>query len=147
MAQLERFRPYALSLMRIIFAFTFALHGLSLEFGLFGGMDGHGAVASPFTLIWFAGILEFWGGLLFGLGLFTRAVAFLLCGQMAVAYFTSHAPQGFWPILNGGELSVLYCFVFLYFCFAGAGPVSLDAVLNAAARRRTSPPDRPRSAA
>ncbi|HME08551.1 MAG TPA: DoxX family protein [Bryobacteraceae bacterium] len=127
----ERFRPYVLSLLRIVSAFTFALHGLTLEFGLFGGMDQHGAVPAPFTVLWVAGILETWGGLLLGLGLFTRPVAFLLCGQMAAAYFTAHAPQGFWPVLNGGELSVLYCFLFLYFCVAGGGSYSLDALLAA----------------
>jgi putative oxidoreductase len=131
---LERFHPYILSALRIVAAFTFALHGLSLEFGLFGGLDGHGATASPMTLLWVAGIFEFWGGLFLGLGLFTRPVAFLLSGQMAVAYFTSHAPKGFWPILNGGELSVLYCFLFLYFCVAGGGSLSVDAFL--AARKR-----------
>ena len=82
-------------------------------------------------MLWVAGMLETWGGLLLGLGLFTRPVAFLLCGQMAVAYFTAHAPQGFWPVLNGGELSVLYCFLFLYFCVAGGGSYSLDALLAA----------------
>ncbi len=132
-----------LSLLRIISAFTFVLHGLSLEFGLFGGIDQHGAAASPFTLVWVGGILEFWGGLLFGLGLFTRPVAFLLSGQMAVAYFTVHAPKGFWPILNGGELAVLYCFLFLYFCCEGGGSFSIDALVKATARRRASPPDRP----
>ena len=103
----ERFRPYVLSLLRIVSAFTFALHGLMLEFGVFGGIDQHGAAAAPFTMAGVGGILEFWCGLLLGLGLFTRPVAFLLSGQMAVAYFTSHAPKGFWPILNGGELAVL----------------------------------------
>jgi putative oxidoreductase len=127
---------FVLSLLRIISAFTFVLHGLNLEFGIFGGLDQHGAAASPFTLVWVGGILEFWGGLLFGLGLFTRPVAFLLSGQMAVAYFTVHAPKGFWPILNGGELAVLYCFLFLYFCCAGGGSFSLDALIKAAARRR-----------
>ncbi len=132
---LERFRPHILSLLRIVSAFTFILHGLALEFGVFGGMDQHGAVPAPFTMLWLAGILESWGGLLLGLGLFTRLVAFLLAGQMAVAYFTAHAPKGLWPILNGGELAVLYCFLFLYFCAAGGGSFSLDAVLAARKRR------------
>ena len=68
--------------------------------------------------------------LLILLGLFTRPVAFLLCGQMAVAYFQVHAPRGFWPIVNGGELAVLYCFIFLYLCIAGPGPVSFDRVFG-----------------
>jgi putative oxidoreductase len=71
-------------------------------------------------------MLELVGGLLIVLGLFTRPVAFLLCGEMAVAYFMSHAPRGFWPIANGGELSALYCFIFLYLFTAGPGPWSID---------------------
>jgi putative oxidoreductase len=133
--KLDRLRPHLLSLLRIVSAFTFALHGASLEFGVFGGVDQHGTAASAFTFLWFAGILEFWGGLALGLGLFTRPVAFVLSGQMAVAYFTAHAPNGFWPILNGGELAVLYCFLFLHFCVAGGGSFSLDAVIAARGRR------------
>lgn len=78
------------------------------------------------SLLWFAGVLECFGGMLIILGLFTRPVAFLLCGEMAVAYFKQHAVRGFWPILNNGELAVVYCFVFLYLVYAGAGPLSLD---------------------
>jgi putative oxidoreductase len=77
-----------------------------------------------------AGILEFFGGLFILLGLFTRPVAFLLSGQMAVAYFMAHAPEGFWPVLNHGELAVLYCFIFLYLSLAGGGPWSLDRVVG-----------------
>jgi putative oxidoreductase len=80
-----------------------------------------------------AGILEFFGGLLLLVGLFTRPVAFILSGMMAVAYFMAHAPDGFWPLLNRGELAALYCFVFLYLSAAGGGPWSLDAL-----RRRKS---------
>ena len=77
-----------------------------------------------------AGVLETAGGVLMLLGLFTRPVAFVLSGEMAVAYFTQHAPQGvwWWPILNGGELAVLFCFIWLFFCVAGPGPWSLDAL-------------------
>src|SRR3546814_10687834 len=75
-----------------------------------------------------AGLLELVGGFLMVIGLFTRPVAFILAGEMAVAYFLAHAPQGFFPLLNQGELAVLYCFVFLYFAAAGAGPWSVDAV-------------------
>ncbi len=78
------------------------------------------------SLMWFAGVLECFGGLLIILGLFTRPVAFLLCGEMAVAYFKQHVVRGLWPIANGGELAVIYCFVFLYLVYAGAGPLSLD---------------------
>ena len=98
-------------------------------------MGGKGATAVFGSLIWTAGFLEVVGGLLLVLGLFTRPVAFLLCGEMAVAYFRQHAPRGFWPIINGGELAVLYCFVFLYLALAGPGPVSLDRVLRPSATR------------
>jgi putative oxidoreductase len=80
-----------------------------------------------FSLMGLAGILEVIGGLLIIIGLFTRVTAFVLAGMMAVAYFMAHAPQGFYPLLNGGELAVLYCFVFLYFSAAGPGPWSVDA--------------------
>jgi putative oxidoreductase len=80
-----------------------------------------------FSLLGLAGLLELFGGLFLLLGLFTRPVAFVLSGFMAVAYFMAHATQGFWPLLNRGELAVLYCFVFLYLAAAGGGPWSLDA--------------------
>jgi putative oxidoreductase len=79
------------------------------------------------SLFGLAGVLETFGGLLLLLGIFTRPMAFLLAGEMAVAYFMAHAPQGFWPLLNRGEAPVLYCFLFLYLAAAGAGPWSLDA--------------------
>jgi putative oxidoreductase len=117
--------PHARSLLRIIVGFTFSLHGLQKLFGLFGGTQ-----AGMLSLMWVAGCLEAVGGLLIILGLFTRPVAFLLCGQMAVAYFKAHYPRGFWPVQNGGELAVVYCFVFLYFVFAGPGPLSLDRLIR-----------------
>ena len=89
--------------------------------GWFGGR----AAAFP-ELMWFAGVLELFGGLLILLGLLTRPVAFILAGQMAVAYFMSHAWRGFWPIVNRGELAALYCFIFLLLVTTGAGPYSLD---------------------
>jgi putative oxidoreductase len=85
--------------------------------------------ATFFTLVWFAGVCEFFGGMLMLFGLFSRPVAFILAGEMAVAYFFRHSPGGFWPILNRGELAVLYCFIWLYFAAAGGGPWSLDALL------------------
>jgi len=119
-------QPYVLSLLRIVAGFTFSLHGFQKLFGLFGGMGGRGAAAPFFSLLWLAGALETFGGLLILLGLGTRPVAFLLSGQMAVAYFRAHQPRGFWPLLNGGELAALYCFLFLYLAAAGGGPWSLD---------------------
>ena len=88
------------------------------------------AAADPalFSLHWFAGAIEFVGGALLLLGLFTRTAAFIMSGEMAFAYFLSHAPHGFFPILNRGDGAILYCFVFLYIVFAGAGPWSLDAL-------------------
>ena len=128
LARLSFWQPYALSLLRIIVGFTFTPHGLQKLFGMFGGLGGHSA--HLWSRMWVAGILETVGGLLILLGLFTRPVAFLLCGEMAVAYYQQHYPRGFWPLQNGGELAVLYCFVFLYFCTSGAGPVSLDRLLR-----------------
>jgi putative oxidoreductase len=85
-----------------------------------------------FSLIGLAGVLELFGGALLLVGLFTRPVAFILSGEMAFAYFMAHAPRGFWPILNGGELAALYSFVFLYLAAAGGGPWSLDRLRHAA---------------
>jgi putative oxidoreductase len=126
MSAATRFQPYALSLLRIVTGFTFALHGMQKLFGAFGGMGGKGGTADLFSLLWAAGILECFGGLLVCVGLYTRLVAFILSGQMAVAYFSAHAPRSFWPIVSGGELAALYCFIFFYFVFAGPGPWSLD---------------------
>jgi putative oxidoreductase len=114
---------YALALLRIVAGFTFTLHGLQ-KFGAFGGLGGHAAAA--FTMMWFAGVLEAVGGPLIILGLLTRPVAFLLCGEMAVAYFRVHIHLGFWPLLNGGEITVIYCFFFLYLVTAGSGAWSID---------------------
>jgi len=117
---------YARSILRIVAGFLFTLHGLQKLLGLFGGIGGHGATPHMWSELWVAGVLESFGGLLVIAGLFTRPVAFLLCGEMAVAYFRNHFPHGFWPIRNGGELAVLYCFIYLYLCTAGPGPISLD---------------------
>ncbi len=123
---LQALTPRALSVLRIMAGFTFSLHGYQKLFGLVGGMGGRGMAAEFGSLLWTAAVLETFGSAALMLGLFTRPVAFLLCGEMAVAYFRQHAPHAFWPILNGGEPAVLYCFVFLYLAFAGPGTVSLD---------------------
>lgn len=128
--KLTRIRPYVLSLLRIIAGFGFALHGFQKIFGVLGGAGGSGQPAQFLTLIWVAGILELVGGLLILVGLFTSPVAFILSGQMAVAYFMAHAPKGFWPVLNGGELAMLYSFLFLYLFAAGGGPWSLDRLIR-----------------
>jgi putative oxidoreductase len=121
--------PRLLSVLRIITAFLFIPHGDAKLFNFLGAPNWKGAAAA-FTIPWVAGVLEFFGGLLLLVGLFTRPVAFILSGLMAVAYFMAHAPQGFWPYVNKGELAVLYCFVFLYLAAAGPGPWSIDHMLS-----------------
>ncbi|MGK5040294.1 DoxX family protein [Janthinobacterium sp. GB1R12] len=116
--------PRLLGLLRIILGFLFLQHGTAKLFGvphvaMFDGLQ-------LFSLMGAAGVIELVGGTLLLLGLFTRPVAFILSGQMAAAYFIAHAPAGFLPILNGGEMAVMYCFTFLYFAAAGAGAYSLD---------------------
>jgi len=117
--------PHFLSLLRIVAGSMFSLHGFQKLFGLLGGRT-----ADAFTLRWTAGVLETFGGVLLLAGLATRPVAFLLSGLMAFAYFMSHSPRGFWPVLNGGELAALYSFLFLYLSAAGPGPWSLDRVFR-----------------
>jgi putative oxidoreductase len=121
----------ALNLLRIISGFLLMPHGAQKLFGMFGGFRGQpGATAPPFSLIGLAGILEFFGGLAILLGLFTRPVAFVLSGLMAVAYFIAHAPKGFWPLLNRGELAAIYSLVFLFLAAAGGGELSVDGLLR-----------------
>ena len=120
--------PRLLSLLRIITGFLFLAHGSQKLFGFPPSQQG--GTPPLLSLAGVAGVLEFFGGLLILLGLFTRPVAFILSGQMAVAYFMAHAPRGFWPVINQGELAVLYCFVFLYLAAAGGGPWSLDRLLR-----------------
>ena len=131
--------PRLLSVLRIVTAFFFMLHGAQK---LFGFLAPAGAQGPPmFGQIWIGGVLEFFGGLLLLLGLFTRPVAFILSGMMAVAYFQMHLlgavakgnPGWFWPISqggNGGELAAIYCFVFLFMAVAGGGEWSLDRLLR-----------------
>ena len=120
--------PRVLSLLRIVTALLFIEHGTQKLLG-FPASDFSPAVLS---LPWIAGVLEIFGGAAVLVGFWTRPVSFLLSGTMAVAYFTVHAPQSFFPVLNGGDAAILFCFIFLYLTFAGPGPWSLDA---AAARR------------
>jgi putative oxidoreductase len=129
MANLSAIRsaePWARSLLRVAVGFTFSFHGFQKLFGLFGGHRQ----THLFSLFGLAGVLECFGGVLLILGLFTVPVAFLLSGEMVVAYFKAHFPRGFLPIQNGGELAVVYCFVFLYLFVAGGGPVSLDRLIR-----------------
>ena len=130
-SSLDRWRPEALAVLRIMTALLFLAHGT----GKLLGFPDIGFRADLLSLPGIAAILEIVGGVLLVLGLFTRPVAFILSGEMAVAYFMAHAPQGFFPIVNQGELAVLYSFVFLYFVFAGAGAWSLDNARTEPGRR------------
>jgi len=120
--------PVLRSALRIVAALSFITHGTQKLFGA-PAVQPRDPV-ELFSQFGAAGALETFGGLLMLVGLFSRPVAFLLSGQMAVAYFQAHAPQAFWPILNGGELATLYCFTWLYFAAAGPGPLSLDAIFE-----------------
>ncbi len=132
--RLDIWGPRALSVLRIATGLIFLEHGAQ-KFLSFppGPSAGSGlALASPSS---YAGIVELIAGLLVALGLFTRPAAFLASGTMAVAYWTVHAPQNLFPVNNGGDAAILYCFVFLYLVFAGPGPWSLDATRAGRARR------------
>ncbi len=120
--------PYFLSLLRIVSAFLFMQVGTAKVFAFPAAVMPGGGTAPAWSLAWIAGLLETFGGLLLLVGLFTRPVAFLLSGEMAVAYFYGHAPQGLWPVLNQGTDAVFYCFLWLFFSAAGPGPWSLDAL-------------------
>ena len=120
----QSWAPRLLSVLRIIAAFLFIQHGTAKLLGV----PNLGMHVDLFSLIGLAGVLELVGGALLFLGLFTRITAFILSGEMAFAYFIAHAPHGFLPLLNQGELAVIFCFTFLYLAAAGGGPWSLDRV-------------------
>jgi len=126
-----KWSPVVQSIMRIIIALLFMEHGAQKLFAFPAAMDSlNGQTVPLLSLLGFAAVLELVGGLFIFLGLFTRPVAFILSGQMASAYFMVHAPMGFWPVLNHGELAVIYCFIFFYLAFAGGGSISLDRLLR-----------------
>jgi putative oxidoreductase len=116
--------PRLLGVLRIVAAILFIEHGTQK---LFGFPPSDNPMPEMFTLLWFAGVLEAFGGLLLLIGLFTRPVAFLLSGQMAIAYWMAHAPDSIYPAVNGGDAAILFCFLFLYIAAAGPGAFSLDA--------------------
>jgi putative oxidoreductase len=118
---LGKWSEHIFTLLRIVSGAMFACHGAQKLFGVLGG---HQNLHDPWVLV--AGIIEFAGGLLIATGLLASPAAFLASGEMAVAYFKVHAPNGFWPIINKGELAVVYCFLFLYIAARGSGPFSLD---------------------
>jgi putative oxidoreductase len=127
--RIETWRPFVLSILRIVIGLLFLQHGLSKVFNF----PAPSPVPSLSGLLILAAILETIGAALLLVGAFTRIVAFILSGEMAFAYFIAHAPSSFYPIVNAGELAVLFCFIFLYFAFAGGGPLSVDrAALNQA---------------
>lgn len=125
MASLRSVEPVVRSMLRLVIGFTFSCHGWQKVFGLLGGQR-----PPLFSLPGAAGLIEVVGGTLIILGLFTSPVSFILSGEMAFAYFRMHFPRGFFPVANGGELAVVYCFLFFFLVFAGAGPISLDALLR-----------------
>lgn len=125
-SSLSRYAPTVRSVLRIVAALIFMAHGTQKILG-FPASDMNPAAMS---LPWIAGIMELVGGALLVLGLFSRPVAFLLSGLMAFAYWLAHAPQSPFPVLNGGDAAILYCFIFLYIFVAGPGPISLDAMFR-----------------
>jgi putative oxidoreductase len=125
MSSLERlsaYQPYALAALRIIAALLFIEHG-TMKLFAFPAAQMEGSLP---PLLLFAALLEVVGGILILIGLFTRPVAFILSGQMAVAYFMAHSPKSFYPAINGGDGAILFCFIFLFIVFSGAGALSLD---------------------
>jgi len=125
MSFLNRFAGQFYSFLRLIVGFLFACHGAQKLFGVLGGTQ-----LLHIPLMFVAGIIEFFGGLLIALGVFTAYAAFIASGEMGFAYFMVHAPQGFWPIRNHGELAVVYCFLFLYIASSGDGAWSLRSLLK-----------------
>jgi len=135
MNALNRFADAVYCLMRLIVGLNFASHGGQLLFGMFGGMPG-----SDTPLLQLCGWICLVGGFLVAFGLFTRIAALISSGTMAVAYFMAHAPKSFFPIVNGGEKAVLYCFVFFFIFFYGPGRWSLDAIFCRKSNEPTTTP-------
>lgn len=129
---MSRYAPQILAVFRFIAGSMFACHGAQKIFGAFGGIPPGMA---PWWVLWIAGPLEFFGGVLVAIGLFTRPVAFILSGLMAVAYFWGHARNGFFPKVNQGEPAVLYCWLFLYLAAQGPGAWAID---NLISKKRSS---------
>ena len=123
-------QTFALTLLRVGAGLVIIQHGLQKLFGMFGAPNQPGKAAAMFSMMWFVGVLETVGGSLVAAGFLTRPLAFLLSGEMAVAYFWRHYPNSFFPIVNRGELAIILCFTFLYLVFAGAGSWSVDSVMR-----------------
>jgi putative oxidoreductase len=122
MDRFAKYAPHVLGATRALAGMLFGCHGAQKLLGAFGGPPP----GAPLAVVWVAGLIELLGGVLLTLGLFTREAAFVSSGLMAVAYFMAHAPRGFWPILNGGELAIAYCWLFLYVAAQGPGAWALD---------------------
>jgi putative oxidoreductase len=120
--RLQRFSPTILGITRLLFGVMLVLHGAQKLLGAFGGPPA----GAPVPVLWIAGSIELVGGGLIAVGLFARSAAFLVSGLMAFAYFMAHAPHGFWPIANGGELAIAYCWIALYVAAQGPGAWALD---------------------
>lgn len=129
MGFLDRFSPQLLAALRIMSGLLFVAHGTTKLFG-WPPTEMFAQAPETFTLIWFAGVIELVGGALIALGLFTRPAAFICSGQMAAAYFIAHAPQATFPVQNGGDASILFCFVFLYIAAAGPGAWAVDGLIS-----------------
>lgn len=137
---MERARQVTLFLLRVVAGLLFLQAGGMKLFDWFGGIPAQfGGHPKLLSQAWIGGVLEFYGGVAILLGLFTRPVAFILSGEMAVAYFQFHQPQGFWPIQNHGEPAVLLCFIFLFLAAHGAGEWSVDALIRRKRARRIDP--------
>ncbi len=129
MGFLDRYSPQLLSVLRLIVGLLFMEHGTA-KLLHFPPMEMFAQAPALGSMIWIAGVLELVGGGLVAIGLFTRIAAFVLSGEMAVAYFMAHAPNSFFPLINQGEAAVLFCFTFLYLAAAGGGPWSVDALMR-----------------
>ncbi|MGA8196347.1 MAG: DoxX family protein [Acetobacteraceae bacterium] len=122
--QMDAWEPRVLSIVRIMTGLLFMEHGLSKLFNFPAPFPG--GQPTMFQLLWFAGVIETVGGLLLAVGLFIRPVALIMSGEMAIGYFYAHNPKSFFPLMNGGDGAILYCFIFLYFFVAGGGAWSVD---------------------
>jgi putative oxidoreductase len=129
MGFLDRFSPQLLSALRIMSGLLFMAHGTAKLLG-FPATEMFAQAPEMGSFMWIAGVIELVGGALIAIGLFTRPAAFVCSGQMAFAYFIGHAPQATFPVQNGGDAAILFCFAFLYIAAAGAGPWSIDSIIS-----------------
>jgi putative oxidoreductase len=134
MKRLSAYGPHILGITRILVGVMFVCHGAQKLLGAFGGVPA----GTPAFIVWTAGLVELLGGALLAVGLLTRGAAFVSSGLMAFGYFMAHAPRGFWPILNGGELAIVYCWVFLYYAAQGPGAFAIDNLLSPGRERELS---------